>query len=138
VLTAQSTTYPAAIARVIAERHERHEPQERPDGRTAWVSRMRCSATRFRRWAAGPLGRLRAVTDATPAVLRGDRPDLSRVSIALRGVAGEFDLAWGGSIAAAARSASALPAQFDNHAVHARLGRLDAALQGVQDCVRAR
>jgi len=123
LLLTQLTNYPAAIARAIAEHHERLDGSGYPHA--------------LQREAVSPLGRLLAVTEAALAVLRSERPDLSRVSIALRVVPGEYDLAWVGPIAEAARGQPALQAQLDNHEVQARLGRLDAALHGAQACARA-
>ena len=123
LLLSQLTNYPAAIARAIAEHHERLDGSGYPHA--------------LQRDAVSPLGRLLAVTEATLAVLRSECPDLSRVSIALRVVPGEFDLAWVGGIAQAARSRPAPPSQLDRDAVQARLGRLDVALQGAQDCASA-
>ena len=123
LLLSQLTNYPAAIARAIAEHHERLDGSGYPHA--------------LQRDAVSPLGRLLAVTEATLAVLRGERPELSRVSVALRVVPGEFDLAWVGGIAQAARSRPAPPSQLDRDAVQARLGRLDVALQGAQDCASA-
>ena len=123
LLLSQLTNYPAAIARAIAEHHERLDGSGYPHA--------------LQRDAVSPLGRLLAVTEATLAVLRGERPDLSRVSVALRVVPGEFDLSWVGRIAQAARSQPAPPSQLDRDAVQARLGRLDVALQGAQDCASA-
>ena len=123
LLLSQLTNYPAAIARAIAEHHERLDGSGYPHA--------------LQRDAVSPLGRLLAVTEATLAVLRSERPELSRVSVALRVVPGEFDLAWVGRIAQAASRQPALPSQLDRDAVQARLGRLDVALQGAQDCASA-
>jgi hypothetical protein len=62
-------------------------------------------------------------------VLRSERPDLLRVSIALRVVPGEFDLSWVGRIAAAAGIQPALQAQLSAAQVQSRLTRLETALQ---------
>ena len=123
LLIAQLTNYPAAIARAIAEHHERLDGSGYPQA--------------LQREAISPLGRLLAVTEAALGVLRSERPDLSRVSIALRVVPGEFDLAWVGPIGVAARGQPTPQPQLDHHEVQARLGRLDVALQGAQDCARA-
>jgi hypothetical protein len=91
----------------------------------------------LQRDGVSPLGRLLAVTEAALAVLRGQRPYLSRVSVALRVVPGEFDLSWAGRIADAARAQPALHGRLDADEVQARLGRLGAALQSAQDSAAA-
>ena len=123
LLLSQLTNYPAAIARAVAEHHERLDGSGYPHA--------------LQRDAVSPMGRLLAVTEASLAVLRSERPDLARVSIALRVVPGEFDLGWVGPIAAGARNQPAPQSHLDHHAVHHRLGRLDLALQGAQDCAGA-
>jgi HD domain len=118
LLITQLTNYPAALARAIAEHHERLDGTGYPHA--------------LQRDVVSPLGRLLAVSEAALAVLRSERPELARVSIALRVVPGEFDLGWVGRIAAAAQGQPALEAQLDAGAVQARLVRLDAALQAAQ------
>jgi hypothetical protein len=121
LLLAQLTNYPAAMARAVGEHHERLDGSGYPHG--------------LQRDAVSPLGRLLAVTDAALAVLRGERPFLARISVALRVVPGEFDLAWVGRIAEAARSEPELPATQKTADVRMRLARLDAALAAAQDAV---
>jgi hypothetical protein len=121
LLLAQLTNYPAAMARAVGEHHERLDGSGYPHG--------------LQRDAVSPLGRLLAVTDAALAVLRGERPFLARISVALRVVPGEFDLAWVGRIAEAARSEPELPAMQKTADVRMRLARLDAALAAAQDAV---
>ena len=84
-----------------------------------------------------PLGRLLAITEGALGVLRGERPYLARVSVALRVVPGEFDLSWLGRIADIARSHPALHASLDASEVQARLATLGAALQAAQDSADA-
>ena len=62
----------------------------------------------------------------------GDGVQLARVSVALRAVPGEYDLAWVGPIAQAARHQPEAPARSTAHDVQSRLSRLDAALQTAQ------
>ena len=123
LLITQLTNYPAAIGRAIAEHHERMDGTGYPHA--------------LQRDALSPLGRLLAVSEATLAVLRSDRPDVARVSIALRVVPGEFDLSWVGHIASSARTEPGLQASLDRDEVQARLTRLDTALNGAQGAVRA-
>jgi hypothetical protein len=118
LLLAQLTNYPAALARAVAEHHERLDGTGYPHG--------------LQRDAVSPLGRLLAVTEAAVAVLRGERPYLARISVALRVVPGEFDLDWVGQIADAARAQPALHAQLELSGVQLRLARLDTALNAAQ------
>ena len=119
LLLAQLTNYPAALARAVAEHHERLDGSGYPHS--------------LRRDAVSPLGRLLAAAEAALGVLRGERPYLSRVSVALRVVPGEFDLSWLGRIADAARAHPALHASLDASEVQARLTTLGEALQAAQD-----
>jgi HD-GYP domain-containing protein (c-di-GMP phosphodiesterase class II) len=119
LLVAQLTNYPAALARGIAEHHERLDGTGYPHG--------------LPRDAVSPLGRLLAITETALGILRSPRPHLERLSVALRVVPSEYDLSWVGLIADAARKQPALQAQLDVAEVQARLGRLDATLQGAQD-----
>ncbi len=118
LLVTQLTNYPASLARAIAEHHEHLDGSGYPHA--------------LQRDAVSPLGRLLAVTEATLGVLRSERPDLSRASISLRVVPGEFDLTWVGSIASAAHSQSVLQGKLALGEVQDRLTRLDAALQAAQ------
>jgi hypothetical protein len=121
LLISQLTSYPAVVARAIAEHHERLDGSGYPHGlRSEQVSTQ---------------GRLLAVTEAALGVLRGDKPQLARVSVALRAVPGEFDLSWVGRIANAARQQPELVATLPPEAIQRRLSRLDAALQAANDSV---
>jgi hypothetical protein len=119
LLIAQLTNYPSAIARALAEHHERLDGSGYPHG--------------LHKDALSPLGRLLAVTETALAVLRGRKPYLSRVSVALRAVPAEFDLAWVGRIADAARAEPALHPTLGAAEVQERLARLDQALKAAQD-----
>ncbi len=123
LLLVQLTNYPSAIARAVAEHHERMDGSGYPHG--------------LQRDAMSAMGRLLAVTEATLGVLRGERPDLARASVALRVVPGEYDLSWVGRIAAAARAEPELHARLDGDEVQARLGRLDAGLKTAHETVGA-
>lgn len=119
LLVTQLTDYPASIARAVAEHHERLDGSGYPHG--------------LHKDAQSPLGRLLAVTETSLAVLRGRKPFLPRISVALRAVPGEFDLGWVGRIADAARAHPALHATLSPADVQARLARLDHALKAAQD-----
>lgn len=119
LLLTQLTNYPAALARAVAEHHERMDGSGYPHG--------------LQRDSISPLGRMLAVSEATLGVLRGPRPDLARASVALRVVPGEYDLGWVGHIADGARAEPALRATLDADAVQARLERLDAGLSAALD-----
>jgi len=118
LLITQLTTYPASLARAVAEHHERLDGTGYPHA--------------LQRDAVSPLGRLLAVAEATLGVLRSEQPELARVSIALRVVPGEFDLAWVGPIAAAVHGQPMLRGKLDASEVQVRLGRLDAAMLAAQ------
>ena len=119
LLIAQLTNYPAAIARAVAEHHERLDGSGYPHG--------------LHKDALSPLGRLLAVAETALAVLRGRKPYLPRISVALRAVPGEFDLGWVGHIADASRAHPALHATLTPQDVTARLAHLDHALKAAQD-----
>jgi hypothetical protein len=119
LLIAQLTNYPAALARAIAEHHERLDGSGYPHG--------------LQRDGISPLGRMMAVAEGTLGVLRAsEQPHLARASVALRVVPGEFDLNWVQAIEAAARAQPPHSASLSLPTVQARLGRLDTALQVAQ------
>lgn len=118
LLVTQLTNYPQSVGRAVAEHHERLDGSGYPHA--------------LHRDAVSPLGRLLAVTEAALAVLRGERPYLARMSVALRVVPGEFDLAWVGRVAEAARNQPALHAVLSAEDVQDRLARLDRGLQEAQ------
>lgn len=123
LLIAQLTDYPKALARAVAEHHERLDGSGYPHA--------------LQREAVSPLGCMLAVTEAALAALRLPKADIARASVSLRVVPGEFDLTWVGRIADAARVE--LPARDKPAAaaVQDRLGRLDAALQATQHSAEA-
>ncbi|MDE2369197.1 MAG: HD domain-containing protein [Burkholderiales bacterium] len=123
LLLSQLTDYPKALARAIAEHHERLDGSGYPHA--------------LAREAVSPLGRLLAVTEATLGSLRAPGTHLAHASVALRVVPCEFDLGWVGPIAAAARSQPPLRAECDAVEVGERLDRLEAALQSTQRSVDA-
>jgi HD-GYP domain-containing protein (c-di-GMP phosphodiesterase class II) len=133
LLVSQLTDYPPRLARAIAEHHERLDGSGYPH--------------RLRNEQISPQGRLLAVTEATLGVLRSDRagaPEaaaaLQRASVALRVVPGEFDMAWIGPVASAARPRTWVESGEPDGALLARLAALDGTLICAQhqvDAVRA-
>ncbi len=123
LLLSQLTEYPKAMARAVAEHHERLDGSGYPHA--------------LQRETVSPLGRMLAVTEAALAALRGESRRLAHASVALRVVPGEFDLGWVGRIADASRSEPGLPPSTDVAHVQHRLTRLDAALQSTQGSVDA-
>ncbi len=119
LLVAQLTNYPGAVARAVAEHHERLDGSGYPH---------RLAGDRI-----SVLGRLVAVADATLAALRGPQDGLHRVSVALRAVPGEFDLAWVGHLARTARSEPALPPVMEPADIRARRVALGEVLQAAED-----
>ena len=123
LLISQLTDYPKALARAVAEHHERLDGSGYPHA--------------LRREAVSPLGCMLAVTEAALAALRSPSADMARASVSLRVVPGEFDLTWVGRIADAARMELPAREKPDAGAVQDRLGRLDAALQATQRSAEA-
>jgi len=115
LLLQQLTDYPSAVARAVAEHHERLDGSGYPH----CLQREQLSSP----------GRQLAVTEAVLAVLRGDCPQLARASVALRVVPGEFELGWVGPIAYASGLEPALQANLSRDEIQVRLALLDAALQ---------
>ena len=114
LLVAQLTNYPGAVARAIAEHHERLDGSGYPH------------ALRGEQMSA--LGRLLAVSEAALNTLRRNGDHLLRASIALRAVPGEFDLAWVGQLSKAARTQPPLHAVMELADIQARLAALDYVL----------
>jgi len=118
LLITQLTDYPAVVARAIGEHHERLDGSGYPH----------C----LQGDEASAHGRLLAVTETTLAALADGTAPLSRASIALRVIPGEYDLHWMGlisNIAGAQPSAVALqPAE----ALRLRLTALDTAMRAAQ------
>jgi len=115
LLVSQLTNYPVTISRAIAEHHERLDGSGYPHG--------------LRSEQISPQGRLLAVTEAALGTLRHRPAALSRASVALRVVPGEFDLGWVGRIASVARGQPSPEATLTTAAIEGRLVRLDAALE---------
>lgn len=119
LLVEQLTNYPPEVARAIAEHHERLDGSGYPH----------C----LQRDQVSPLGRLLAVTDACLQHLRSDQAHLTRASVALRAVPGEFDLHWVGLVAYSARSQPPLQATVTLEQIQNSLTRLDMDLQALQN-----
>ncbi len=119
LLVAQLTNYPGAVARAVAEHHERLDGSGYPH---------RLSGDRI-----SVLGRLVAVADAALAALRSPHDALPRASVALRAVPGEFDLAWVGHLTRAARGEPMLPPVMEPADIRARREALGEVLQSAED-----
>jgi hypothetical protein len=119
LLVAQLTNYPGAVARAVAEHHERLDGSGYPH---------RLSGDRI-----SVLGRLVAVADAALAALRSPHDALPRASVALRAVPGEFDLAWVGHLTRAARGEPMLPPVMERADIRARREALGEVLQSAED-----
>jgi hypothetical protein len=124
LLVAQLTPYPVALARAIAEHHERLDGSGYPHG--------------LMRDQVSPLGRLLALAEAALGSLRqgvaaGQVPSLARASVALRAVPGEFDLGWISLLESAARAEPPRSAAAGAAEVQARLARLDGALKSAEE-----
>lgn len=119
LLVAQLTNYPGAVARAVAEHHERLDGSGYPH---------RLSGDRI-----SVLGRLVAVADAALAALHSPDDPLARASVALRAVPGEFDLAWVGHLSRAARSEPMLVPAMAPADIRARRAALGEVLQAAED-----
>lgn len=123
LLLRQLTPYPGTVARAVAEHHERLDGSGYPHAlRDAQLS---------------PHGRLLSVTEAALAALRDPGSPLLHASVALRAVPGEFDPGWTGKISRAAAAQPAAQAVMAPQDIQARLGALDAVLNGAQARVAA-
>jgi hypothetical protein len=123
LLIEQLTNYPVEVARAVGEHHERLDGSGYPH--------------RLRKPQFSPLGRLLAATEATLAALRGEHAHLTRASVALRTVPGEFDLYWIGLVSDVAREQPPLAAQLSLAEIGQRLARLDRALTSTHEKAQA-
>ncbi|MFT3954463.1 MAG: HD domain-containing phosphohydrolase [Piscinibacter sp.] len=119
LLIAQLTQYPGSVARAVAEHHERLDGSGYPHARSGD--------------ALSPLGRLLSVTEAALGALRGPHEQLLHASIALRAVPGEFDMAWVGQLARAAREQPPLQPAMTPPEIRARRAALEEVLQAAED-----
>lgn len=115
LLITQLTNYPSAIARAIAEHHERLDGTGYPHALSGE--------------ALSPLGRLLAVTEATLGALRGHDDHLLHASVALRAVPGEFDSHWAGMISHVTCAQPLPTALMELEDIQARLTALGEVLQ---------
>jgi HD domain len=118
LLITQMTNYPPAIARAIAEHHERLDGSGYPH----------CLHDQD----LSPLGRLTAVTEAALNALRTPHHNLAHASATLRVIPGEFDLTWMGLISNCVRQQTPLQAQMDEAEIAYRLQGLDNAMQAAE------
>ena len=121
LLIKQLTTYPVAVARAIAEHHERLDGSGYPHA--------------LKGEQLSPLGKLLAVTEATLGALRGKGDHLLQASVALRAVPGEFDLVWVGQVSRAANRLPPQPAVMETSDIQARLSALNGVLQAAESHV---
>jgi predicted flap endonuclease-1-like 5' DNA nuclease len=118
LLITQLTDYPAVIARAIGEHHERLDGSGYPH----CLQGDQVSAH----------GRLLAVTETTLAALADGTAPLSRASIALRVIPGEYDLHWMGLISSIASAQPSAVAVQLAEALRLRLTALDTAMRAAQ------
>ena len=118
LLIAQLTNYPAAIARAVAEHHERLDGSGYPH----------C----LRESDLSPLGSLTAVTEAALNAIRNPDHHLAHASATLRVIPGEFDLSWMGLISDCVRLQTPLKPHLDDVAIASRLQDLDHAMQAAE------
>jgi hypothetical protein len=121
LLVAQLTNYPKSVAQAIGEHHERLDGSGYPRG--------------LQREAVSPLGKMLAVAESVLGTLRAPDAQLSRLSIALRVVPGEFDLTWVGEIARLAQQDTGVVSHRDRAELAQRLTQLDAALKEAHDSI---
>jgi hypothetical protein len=118
LILTQLTNYPGAIARAVAEHHERLDASGYPHALAADQ--------------LSPLGRLLAVVEASLHALRGRFGHLLHASVALRAVPGEFDLDWVGQVSRAAGAQPALQPVMEHEDIEARLVALGDVLRAAE------
>lgn len=123
LLIKQLTDYPAEIVRAVAEHHERMDGSGFPH----------C----LQGEQASPLGRLLAVTESTLAALADEQAPVSRASISLRVVPGEFDLRWVGLIAQVVREQPPAVAHCRANELKTRLTRLSETMDDASETAAA-
>lgn len=123
LLVAQLTHYPSAVARAIAEHHERLDGSGYPHA---------LHGDKMSR-----LGRLLAVTEAALNAVRSPFDHLLHASVALRAVPGEFDLHWVGKVSQAACAQPPHKAAMEPGDIQARLAALSDVLTAAESNVSA-
>ncbi len=118
LLVAQLTNYPPAIARAIAEHHERLDGSGYPH----------CLHSDD----LSPLGKLTAATEAALNAMRQPQAQLAHASVALRVIPGEFELTWTGLISETCRQQPPLQARVDEADIAYRLQSLSNALEAAE------
>jgi hypothetical protein len=118
LLITQLTDYPAALARAVAEHHERLDGSGYPHALQAE--------------ALSPAGRLLAVVEAALHAARGPHDTMQRASIALRAVPGEFDLGWVGRFSHVAAALPPRPALLQPAELADRLAALGSLLAAAE------
>ena len=118
LLIKQLTNYPSAVARAVAEHHERLDGSGYPHA--------------LKGNELSPMGRLLAVTEAALNAIRGDHGQLLHASVALRAVPGEFDLNWVGKVSQAVASQAAATAVMETEDIQARLAALGDLLSAAE------
>ena len=124
LLIKQLTNDPSAVARAVAEHHERLDGSGYPHA--------------LKGGEISPMGRLLAVTEATLNAIRGDYGQLLHASVALRAVPGEFDLNWVGKVSQAVAAQTAATAVMETEDIQARLAALGAVLTAAETQVAER
>lgn len=123
LLITQLTDYPAEVARAIAEHHERMDGSGYPHCLRGDQLSMH--------------GRLLAVTESTLATLAEPAAPLSRASVALRVVPGEYDLRWVGLITQVVRRQPTATAQRTTDELQDRLAKLAEVMHDASDATTA-
>lgn len=123
LLIKQLTDYPADVARAVAEHHEHLDGSGYPH----------C----LRGEQLSPLGRLLAVTETALAALADAQAPVSRASVALRVLPGEYDLHWVGLISEVARDQPPTPVHCSPDELQARLARLGTVMGDASDAAAA-
>lgn len=123
LLITQLTDYPAEVARAIAEHHERMDGSGYPHCLRGDQLSMH--------------GRLLAVTESTLATLAEAAAPLSRASVALRVVPGEYDLRWVGLITQVVRQQPTATAQRTTDELQDRLAKLAEVMHDASDATSA-
>jgi len=118
LLVSQLTDYPSAIARAVAEHHERLDGSGYPHALAGDK--------------VSPLGKLLSVVEAALNAVRSPFSNLLRASVALRAVPGEFDLRWVGRISRVAAAQPPAQPAMEHADIAARLDALGELLSAAE------